>query len=152
MHQEKEKFVDPSLLYTWVSPEEKRWFRYYPILNKRLGYQAGTVLNYLLDQQWYIETHPDVKRRHPHYYRSERDLAADLGFPIKVIRESLNFLRDNELIWTVRRGWPSRNNYFFHQTNIMNLITGKPSQVRITGDGLSKQTSDHVILTNLVNS
>jgi hypothetical protein len=121
------KFVDPSLLYTFATRKNQRWFKYYPVLNRRLGYQAGTVLNYLLDQQWYIETHPDVKRRHPHYYRSERDLAKDLGFSLKIIRESLNLLRDNELIWTECKGWPRRNNFYFNQQRIMDIIVSEPS-------------------------
>jgi hypothetical protein len=126
--KQEPKFVDPGLLYTFATRENQRWFKYYPVLNRRLGYQAGTVLNYLLDQQWYIETHPDVKRRHPHYYRSERDLAKDLGFSLKIIRESLNLLRDNELIWTSKKGWPRRNNYYFNQQRIMEIIVGEPSR------------------------
>lgn len=120
------KFVDPSLLYTFARDGDQRWFKYYPVLNRRLGYQAGIVLNYLLDQQWYIETHPNVKRRHPHYYRSERDLAKDLGFTLITIRKALDLLRDNELIWTECKGWPRRNNFYFNQERIMEIILSEP--------------------------
>jgi len=128
------KFVDPSCLYAFAQKEDQRWFKYYPVLNRRLGYTAGTVLNYLLDQQWYIETHPDVKRRHPHYYRSEKDLAKDLGFSLTAIRKALDLLKDNELIWTKQKGWPKRNNFFFNQQLIMEIILSKPSQSRTNGD------------------
>ena len=125
--KQEPKFVDPSVLYTFATREDQRWFKYYPVLNKRLGYVAGTVLNYLLDQQWYIETHPDIKRRHPHYYRSERDLAKDLGFTPKAIKKALVLLRDNELIRTECKGWPRRNNFYFNQQRITEIILGEPS-------------------------
>lgn len=127
------KFVDPSCLYAFAQKNEQRWFKYYPVLNKRLGYAAGTVLNYLLDQQWYIETHPEVKRRHPHYYRSERALAKDLGFSPKTMRKALDLLRDNELIYTVCRGWPRRNNFFFNQAKIKEIVLGEPLHSSQTG-------------------
>jgi hypothetical protein len=132
--KQQPKFVDPSLLYTFATEDDQRWFKYYPVLNRRLGYQAGTLLNYLLDQQWYIETRPNVKRRHPHYYRSQRDLAKDLGFTLIAIRKALDLLRDNELIWTECKGWPRRNNFYFNQQRIMDIIVSEPSHSSQDGD------------------
>jgi hypothetical protein len=129
----EEKFVDPSCLFAFTPKEDQRWFKYYPVLNRRFGYTAGTVLNYLLDQQWYIETHPDIKRRHPHYFRSEKDLAKDLGFPPKTLRQALQLLRDNELIHTVCKGWPKRNNFHFNQARIREILEQEPSPSSRTG-------------------
>lgn len=132
--------MNPSTLYTFATVEDKNYYRSYPVLNRRLGPVAGTLLNYLLNEQWRIETHPDVKRRFPHYFQSSRQLAATLGYSEKKIREALDLLRDNELVWTVCKGWPRKNNFFFDQQRIMNVILGKPSLVRNTGDRLSSNT------------
>jgi hypothetical protein len=137
---EEKKFVNPSTLYTFATAEDRTYYRSYPVLNRRLGPVAGTLLNYLLNEQWRIEQDPKLKRRFPHFFQSTRELASTLGFSEKKIREALDLLRDNELVTTCRKGWPSKNNFYFDQQRIMDVVLDKPSLVRNTGDRLSSNT------------
>jgi len=130
---EVQKFVNPATMYLMAAKEDKSYYRSYPVLNRRLGPVAGTLLNYLLNEQWRIETDPNLKRRFPHYFQSTRQLAHTLGYSEKKIKEALDLLRDNELVRTERKGWPSKNNFYFDQQRIMDVILDKPSLDRNTG-------------------
>jgi hypothetical protein len=137
---EANKFVNPSLLYELAKKEDKMYFRCYPVLNQRLGPVAGTLLNYLLNQQWRIEQDERLKRRFPHYFQSTKQLANTLGFSQKKVKEALHLLRDNELVMTVKKGWPAKNNFMFDQKRIMDVILASPCVVNDPSDQLSSNT------------
>jgi len=139
MKQEK-KFVNPAYLYSFASDEDKSYFRCYSVLNRKLGPVAGILLNYLLNEQWRIESDPKIKRRFPNCFRSVKQLSLILGFSQKKVKEALSLLRDNELIWTKRKGWPAKNNFYFDQDRIMEIIVAKPSLVYDPSDQLSSNT------------
>lgn len=124
---EDKKFVNPSTLYLMAKEEDRSYFRCYPVLNRRLGSVAGTLLNYLLNEQWRIELDPKLKRRFPNCFRSVKELSETLGFSQRKVKEALSLLRDNELVWTVRKGWPAKNNFFFNQQRIMDIILERPT-------------------------
>lgn len=126
----EKKFVNPSTMYLLAKEEDRSYFRSYPVLNRRLGPVAGTLLCYLLNEQWKIESNPQTKRRFPNCFRSVRELSEILGFSQKKIKESLNLLRDNELVWTKRKGWPAKNNFFFDQDRIMEIVLSSPHQLK----------------------
>jgi len=119
---DKKTFVNPSTLYLMAKPKDRYYFRCYPVLNQRLGVVAGTLLNYLLNEQWRIESDERLKGRYPVYFQSVRQLSNTLGFSQKKINEALNLLRDNGLVMTKKKGFPGKNNFEFDQTAIKDVI------------------------------
>ena len=136
---EDKKFINPSTMYLLAEEEDRSYFRCYSVLNRRLGPVAGTLLNYLLNEQWRIETDPKIKQRFPNCFRSVKELSEILGFSQRKVKEALSLLRDNGLVTTVRKGWPAKNNFFFDQQRIMEIILQRPT-VCYPSDQLSSNT------------
>lgn len=137
---QKNYFANPSVLYEFCDPEDRFYFRCYPILNRKFGVVPGTLLSYLLHQQWQIECNPKTKARFPHFFQSEKQLAYKLGFSKKATRKALNCLREIKVIQTIPKGSPPKNNFFFDQQRIMDILLGEDSLISHTGDESSSNT------------
>lgn len=133
------RIPDPKEVIFAFHPD---FFKNHTMLLQKLGCQEGTLLNYLIDQQWYIQT--KAKTRHKVHFRSSQELADTLGIDYQNVKAILKWFKQIGLVKTERKGWPAKNNFYLNCQRILDVMNG-PRLSRMNAIQLSKQTSKHSI-------
>ena len=120
---EAQTIINPEYLFAMQSKENQAWIKNYPLLLQRLGCYEGTILNFLLDQQWFIQN-MKKRSRHKTHFRSAKEIGEMLGIPHRSVKLALKRLKSIGLVQTIRKGSPPVNNYFFDQEKILNVVNG----------------------------